>query len=70
MKNAIPLFDAGKIRVLTLDIEGRSFAYAARVGDRDPMEMTLDEWRAAPFLSAVVMLESIVDGAGGKAVAT
>lgn len=67
MTDTIPLFDAKDIRVLTLEIEGRTLVYAALVGDRDPMELTLDEWRAAPLLSAAAMLDRVIGGDAGKA---
>ena len=49
-------------RVMTMEIEGRTFVYAALVGDRDAMEMTLGEWRAAPLLSASAMLDRLIGG--------
>ncbi|PDT47284.1 hypothetical protein CO661_13970 [Sinorhizobium fredii] len=42
-------------RTLTLEINGRKFVYSTLVGDRDPMEMTLSEWRSAPLLTAMAM---------------
>lgn len=47
------------IRTLTLEIGGRKFTYSALVGDRDPMEMTLAEWRSAPLLTAMAMTAAL-----------
>lgn len=44
-----------KVHILTLEIDGRKFTYSALSGDRDPMEMTLAEWRSAPLLTALAM---------------
>ena len=46
-------------RTLTLEIDGRRFTYAAPMGDKDPMEMTLGEWRAYPYLTSIAMLDLI-----------
>ncbi|ASJ58945.1 hypothetical protein KEM44_20890 [Sinorhizobium meliloti] len=43
-------------RFLTLEVNGRKFIYAALV-NKDPMEMTLAEWRKAPTLTALVLLQ-------------
>lgn len=43
----------GKVRVLTLTLNGQRHVFAApMVPGKDPMEMTLGEWMAAPALSA------------------
>ena len=47
------------INVLTLFIEGKVHTFAAPIGNRDPMEMTLGEWRSAPLLSANAMLAKL-----------
>lgn len=49
-----------EIQVLTLEIGGKTFTYAAPVGDRDPMGMTLGEWRSAPLLTADALLDRFV----------
>lgn len=48
------------VRVLTLTIDGKRLTFAAFVGARDPMEMTLGEWRSAPVLSAAALLNGLL----------
>jgi len=56
--------DQRQIQTLTLTIgfdgEERTFTYAALVGDKDPMEMTLGEWMGYPALSATAMFKSMM----------
>lgn len=46
-----------RVMSLTLTINGRAVVYAALVGERDPMEMTLGEWQHAPVLSACALFD-------------
>jgi len=46
-----------RVMSLTLTINGRTTVYAAVVGERDPMEMTLGEWQHAPVLSACALFD-------------
>lgn len=48
-----------KIGVLTVHLNGRNLTYAAPIGDKDPMEMTLGEWKSYPYLTSIAMLDLI-----------
>jgi hypothetical protein len=47
------------VTVITLEIDGRKHTFAAPIGDRDPMEVTLGEWMACPLLSADAMVDQL-----------
>ena len=40
------------VRTLIMEIDGARIIYSAALYGRDPMEMTLQEWREFPALSA------------------
>ncbi|HEX5934223.1 MAG TPA: hypothetical protein VFY63_08655 [Pseudorhizobium sp.] len=64
------LFDPADIRVLEFELGGRLHLFAAPIGDRDPMEVSLGEWQAWPELSALAMLDRLLadrDRKGGAA---
>lgn len=50
----------GDISVLVIEVDGRRLVYAAPTNGRDPMEMTLGEWRRYPVLSGAALLNDFL----------
>lgn len=50
-----------EVKAIALNVNGHRHVLAAPIGERDPMEVTLGEWLAAPALSGVALFNDFMN---------